>query len=100
VGAGTAACGTAAPANATATGWDASSTAYAAQWSYSTGGRITSLVKGAAGATTTSTYTYTDTAHPAAVTQVTGGALTDSFGYDGAGRMISRMVNGVSTALT
>jgi len=99
-GAGTATCGSAAPANATATGWDASTTAYAAQWSYSTGGRITSLIKGAAGAPTTSTYTYTDTAHPAAVTQVTGGATTDSFGYDSAGRMVSRTVGGVSTALS
>jgi len=93
-------CGSVAPANATATGWDASTTAYAAQWSYSTGGRITSLVKGATGAPTTSTYTYTDTAHPAAVTQVAGGATTDSFGYDTAGRMVSRTVNGVSTALS
>jgi RHS repeat-associated protein len=99
-GTGAATCGTAAPANATATGWDASTTAYAAKWSYSTGGRITSLVKGAAGAPATSAYTYTDTAHPAAVTQVTGGTTTDSFGYDTAGRMVSRTVNGVSTALT
>ena len=81
-------------------GRDASTTAYAAQWSYSTGGRITSLVKGASGAPTTSTYTYTDTAHPAAVTQVTGGATTDSFGYDSAGRETSRTVNGVTTALS
>ncbi len=80
--------------------WDASTTAYAAQWSYSTGGRIACLVKGAAGVPTTSAYAYTDTGHPAAVTQVTGGAATDSFGYDGAGRMISRTVNGVTWSLS
>jgi len=83
-----------------ATGWDASATAYAAKWKYYDGGRIESLVKGAAGAPTTSTYTYTDTAHPAAVTQVTNGTTTDSFGYDTAGRMVSRTVNNVPTALT
>jgi len=98
-GTGTATCGTAAPANATATGWDASTTAYAAKWSYSTGGRITSLVKGAAGAPVTSTYSY-DPAHPAAVSSVADANGTDTFAYDGAGRMISRKVDDVTTALT
>jgi len=58
------------------------------------------LVKGATGAATTSTYAYTDTAHPAALTSVADGVTTDSFGYDGAGRMVSRTVDGVPTALT
>ena len=57
-------------------------------------------MKGATGVPTTSTYAYTDTAHPAAVTSVAGGTTTDSFGYDAAGRMVSRTVNGVTTTLT
>jgi RHS repeat-associated protein len=92
-------CGTEAPEAVGASGWDASKTAYAAQWSYSDGGRITSLVKRTTATPVTSTYTP-DPAHPAAVKQVTHGATTDSFVYDGAGRMVSRTVGNVTTALT
>jgi hypothetical protein len=67
-------CGTEAPADASATGWDASATAYAATWTYSNGGRITSLVKGAGVDAVTNTYSYDDAAHPAAVTDVTSDA--------------------------
>ncbi len=71
---GSATCGSDAPADVSATGWDASTTAYAAQWTYSTGGRITSLVKGAGVDAVTNTYAYDDAAHPAAVTGVTSDA--------------------------
>ncbi|MCB2413570.1 hypothetical protein LGT39_12025 [Demequina sp. TTPB684] len=69
-GTGGASCGAEAPADAVASGWDASTTAYAAEWSYSTGGRITELVKGVGDDAVTNTYAYEDAAHPAAVTQV------------------------------
>ncbi len=93
-------CGAVAPGGAWAARWDASSTAYAASWSYSKGGRITSLVKGAGTRAVTSTYGYAATAHPAAVTSVADGATTDGFTYDAAGRMVSRDVDGVTTSLT
>ncbi|MFC9962309.1 RHS repeat-associated core domain-containing protein [Streptomyces nigra] len=45
-----------------------------------------------------STYTA-DTARPHAVTSVVTGSSTDSYGYDDAGRMTARTVNGVSSTL-
>ncbi len=93
-------CGGAAPADDLAAGWDASDTAYAATWAYSPGGRITSLVKGAGASAATSTYAYTDAAHPAAATSVSTGSDVNSFTYDDAGRTVSRTVDGVTTSLT
>ncbi|MDN0200984.1 RHS repeat-associated core domain-containing protein [Streptomyces sp. S.PNR 29] len=45
-----------------------------------------------------STYTP-DTARPHAVTSVVTGSSTDSYGYDNAGQLTSRTVNGVSSTL-
>ncbi|NTV38426.1 MAG: RHS repeat-associated core domain-containing protein [Demequinaceae bacterium] len=52
----------------------------------------------AAGASAVTGYDYS-AVHPAAVTSTTTGTTTDEFTYDGAGRMDSRTVDDVTTAL-
>lgn len=88
-------CGTSAPASTDGT-FDGRATGFATGWSYSVAGKILSVVNGV-DAPITTTYAYTDAAHPAAVTGVDDGTSSASYTYDPAGRLVSRTVDTVTT---
>jgi RHS repeat-associated protein len=99
-------CSSSSPADGD-TSWNTGTAPYRARWSYSANEDITSVGTAAVTASgvqwTDRTYTRGDSAHPSAVTRIepsagqTGGA--DTFGYDAAGQMTSRLVNGVNHEL-
>ena len=84
--------------------WDVAGIGYATTWDYADTGQILTRhdwsVDAGTVSVTTNTYASTDTNLPHAVPSVHDGATTDSYGYDTAGRMVSRTIDGTTTTLT
>ena len=93
-------CGTSVPTSDADPAWDASATAYATSWTYSSAGRITSIINGAA-TPVTAALTYGENSAPASgVTSMTGGTTYNTYTYDDAGRQVTRTIDEVATALS
>jgi RHS repeat-associated protein len=72
---------------------------YALEYDYESTGEVHTITDLLASSNQTSTYAYTDTSSPNAVTAVTGGASSSSYTYDAAGRMTTRSAGGGAAGL-
>jgi RHS repeat-associated protein len=96
-----------APVTDTDTTWSTGTAPYRARWAYSANDDLTTAstarISGGAAAWTHRTYSRGDASHPSAVTgiapSVKGTTGSDTFSYDGAGRMATRLINGVNHQL-
>jgi RHS repeat-associated protein len=97
-----------APVTDTDTTWNTGTAPYRARWAHSANDDITTAstarITGGAAAWTHRSYTRGDSSHPSAVTgiapSVKGTTGSDTFSYDGAGRIATRLLNGVNHQLT
>jgi YD repeat-containing protein len=72
---------------------------YALDYDCESTGEVRTITDLLASTNAASTYAYTDTSSPNAVTAITGGGATSSYVYDAAGRMTTRTVGATGMGL-